>query len=144
MLRLNVLSPGWGGRSRRGESAENGWLSTKHFVTPFTPLSGVFGQVVESRWLQIVRMHRNGRGCSLYSNECHIPKLDVAGSSPVSRSNLFNNLRVLLHLTPLFKVTRSGETEILDQKQFEHLMASRPHWESQAKSRQLAATVRSG
>jgi hypothetical protein len=86
MLRLNVLSPGWGGRSRRGESAENGWLSTKHFVTPFTPLSGVFGQVVESRWLQIVRMHRNGRGCSLYSNECHIPKLDVAGSSPVSRS----------------------------------------------------------
>jgi len=23
----------------------------------------------------MVRMHRNGRRCSLYSNECHIPKL---------------------------------------------------------------------
>ena len=86
MVRLNMLprqhelgDPG------EGEEEKNGPL-TKDFVTPFTPLSGVFGQVVESRWLHMVRMHRNGRRCSLYSNECHIPKLDVAGSSPVSRS----------------------------------------------------------
>ena len=75
------------GRSGKGEKKEkNEGPLTKDFVTPFTPLSGVFGQVVESRWLHIVRMHRNGRRCSLYSSECHIPKLDVAGSSPVSRS----------------------------------------------------------
>ncbi len=28
--------------------------------------------------------------------ECQLPKLDVAGSIPVSRSNLFNNLQLLL------------------------------------------------
>ena len=28
--------------------------------------------------------------------ECQLPKLDVAGSSPVSRSNLFNNLGKIL------------------------------------------------
>ena len=28
--------------------------------------------------------------------ECQLPKLDVAGSIPVSRSNLFNNLQELL------------------------------------------------
>jgi hypothetical protein len=31
-------------------------------------------------------MHRHGRICSLFSNEVQLPKLDVAGSSPVSRS----------------------------------------------------------
>ena len=33
--------------------------------------------------------------CSLLSIDRHFPKLDVAGSIPVSRSNLFNNLRTV-------------------------------------------------
>jgi hypothetical protein len=88
MVRLNMLPRQHGlGDPGDGENKEkNDGPLTKDFVTPFTPLSGVFGQVVESRWLHMVRMHRNGRRCSLYSNECHIPKLDVAGSIPVSRS----------------------------------------------------------
>jgi hypothetical protein len=36
-------------------------------------------------------MHRHGRICSLFSYEAQLPKLDVAGSSPVSRS-IFNSL----------------------------------------------------
>ena len=88
MVRLNMplRQYGLGDPGKGGKKEKNEGLLTKDFVTPFTPLSGVFGQVVESRWLHMVRMHRNGRRCSLYSNECHIPKLDVAGSSPVSRS----------------------------------------------------------
>jgi len=34
----------------------------------------------------VVRMHRNGRVSSLFSIELRFPKLDVAGSIPVSRS----------------------------------------------------------
>ena len=34
----------------------------------------------------VVRMHRNGRVSSLFSTELRFPKLDVAGSIPVSRS----------------------------------------------------------
>jgi hypothetical protein len=33
--------------------------------------------------------------CSLFSMLCQFPKLDVAGSIPVSRSNLFNKLEAL-------------------------------------------------
>jgi hypothetical protein len=36
--------------------------------------------------VSVVRMHRNGRVSSLFSNERRFPKLDVAGSIPVSRS----------------------------------------------------------
>jgi len=36
--------------------------------------------------VSVVRMHRNGRISSLFSNELRLPKLDVAGSIPVSRS----------------------------------------------------------
>jgi hypothetical protein len=63
MIRLNMLLRQQGlGDPREGEKKEkNEGLLTKDFVTPFTPLSGVFGQVVESRWLHMVRMHRNGR-----------------------------------------------------------------------------------
>ena len=108
MVRLNMLPRQHGlGDPGKGEKKEkNEGPLTKDFCTPFTPLSGVFGQVVESRWLHMARMHRNGRRCSLYSIDCHIPKLDVAGSSPVSRSNLFNNLhaspnQLLSHLSQL-------------------------------------------
>jgi hypothetical protein len=78
MVRLNMLPRQHGlGDPEEGEKKEkNDGPLTKDFVTLFTPLS-VFGQVVESRWLHMVRMHRNGRGCSLYSNECHIPKLET-------------------------------------------------------------------
>jgi hypothetical protein len=38
-------------------------------------------------------MHRYGRICSLFSNEAQLPKLDVAGSSPVSRSIVLNSLQ---------------------------------------------------
>jgi hypothetical protein len=40
-------------------------------------------------------MHRNGRVSSLFSTELRFPKLDVAGSIPVSRSNCFNHLAEL-------------------------------------------------
>ena len=43
-------------------------------------------EVVETRWLQVARIDRLGRISFLFSAEEHIPKLDVAGSSPVSRS----------------------------------------------------------
>ncbi len=43
----------------------------------------------------VVRMHRHGRCCSLFSIELRIPKLDVAGSIPVSRS-MFSTIYVAL------------------------------------------------
>ena len=37
-------------------------------------------------------IYRHGRKCSLFTIHDQIPKLDVAGSTPVSRSNFFNDL----------------------------------------------------
>ena len=34
----------------------------------------------------VVRMHRNGRICSLFSNAAHLPKLEAGGSNTLSRS----------------------------------------------------------
>ena len=55
-------------------------------VTAITALREVRRQVVETGWLQVARIDRLGRICSLFSAEDHIPKLDAAGSNPVSRS----------------------------------------------------------
>jgi hypothetical protein len=60
--------------------------------TPFTPYSGFSVQALISRWFAIVRMHSRGRIWSLFSIAYQIPKLDVAGSTPVSRSIFFNDL----------------------------------------------------
>jgi len=48
---------------------------------------------VFSRPFSMVRMHRHGRLSCLFSTSLRFPKLDVAGSIPVSRSNLFSDLR---------------------------------------------------
>ena len=45
--------------------------------TPFTPFFGFSGQALISRWFAVVRMHRDGRICSLFSNETRLSKLDV-------------------------------------------------------------------
>ena len=44
----------------------------------FTPFSGFSGQALISRWFAVVRMHRHGRSCSLFSIAYRLPKLDVA------------------------------------------------------------------
>ena len=54
--------------------------------TPFTPFSSFLRQRLFSRWFAVVRMHRRGRNCSLFSNAYQLPKLDVVGSNPISRS----------------------------------------------------------
>ena len=40
--------------------------------------------------------------------ECQLPKLDVAGSTPVSRSNFFNDLGTDQQLLPLLSTPLSG------------------------------------
>jgi hypothetical protein len=54
--------------------------------TPFTPFSGFSVQALISRWFAVVRMHSRGRIWSLFSIAYQLPKLNVAGSIPVSRS----------------------------------------------------------
>ncbi len=56
-------------------------------VTAITALRRAFSQVADSAWIAMFRFRRNGRTSSLFANDHCIPKLDVAGSSPVSRSN---------------------------------------------------------
>ena len=65
--------------------AERGRKRRSEF-TPFTPFSGFSVQALISRWFAVVRMHSRGRIWSLFSIAYQIPKLDVAGSNPVSRS----------------------------------------------------------
>ena len=40
----------------------------------------------ETVWSQVASYHRLRRICSLFAMEQYFPKLDVAGSNPVSRS----------------------------------------------------------
>jgi hypothetical protein len=77
------------GSGQRAEPVENEAVN----FTPITPFSGFLRQFLISQWFAVVRMHRHGRICSLFSNEAQLPKLDVAGSSPVSRSIVFNNMQ---------------------------------------------------
>src|SRR5580698_1056033 len=58
----------------------------RRIFTPFTPFSSFLKQLLFSRWFAVVRMHRRGRSCSLFSNAYRLPKLDVVGSNPISRS----------------------------------------------------------
>ena len=55
-------------------------------ATPFTPISAFLEEISKTQWMQIVRMYRYERLSSLLSIEEQVPKLDVAGSIPVSRS----------------------------------------------------------
>jgi hypothetical protein len=52
----------------------------------FCSIFGALGQVVENRMSLIVTDGRRGRISCLSSKDSRLPKLDVAGSSPVSRS----------------------------------------------------------
>jgi hypothetical protein len=50
----------------------------------------------------MIRMVVHGRISSLFTNELKFPKLDVAGSIPVSRSMFFNDLAIcVFSLAPL-------------------------------------------
>ena len=70
----------------RGMTGDGERLTKQPNFTPFTPLSAVSGQALRPQWSAVVRMLRHGRICSLFSNEFHLPKLDVTGSIPASRS----------------------------------------------------------
>jgi len=65
--------------------AERTEIEARNF-TPFTPFSSFCGQALIFRRFAVVRMHRRGRICSLFSNAYRLPKLDVASSNLVSRS----------------------------------------------------------
>jgi hypothetical protein len=49
-------------------------------------ISRVFSQSAVTPWVQMIRMVVPGRISSVMTIDCQIPKLDVAGSIPVSRS----------------------------------------------------------
>src|SRR2546425_3449188 len=58
------------------------------FVTPFTPLRPDFGEKFKNSVVPYGQDGRSGRICSLFTKYAQIPKLDVPGSIPVSRSFL--------------------------------------------------------
>src|SRR5215471_11225679 len=74
------------------------------FCSPFAPLRNPDWQITETRGASVARQKRHERLNSLWTIGGRFPKLDVAGSSPVSRS-IFNNLRTFekhtLHSPPL-------------------------------------------
>src|ERR1700737_1735131 len=61
-------------------------LKGANVVTPFTPLSADFQIWRETQWMLVVRKQTLGRVSCLLSTFIQVPKLDVAGSIPVSRS----------------------------------------------------------
>jgi len=54
--------------------AERTEIEARNF-TPFTPFSSFCGQALIFRRFAVVRMHRRGRICSLFSNAYRLPKL---------------------------------------------------------------------
>jgi hypothetical protein len=56
-------------------------------VTPFTPLRTAAKTKHEESLSYVAKNQRLERISLLFTNVRHFPKLDVAGSSPVSRSN---------------------------------------------------------
>ena len=55
-------------------------------VTAITALGRFLAGKIETPWTYMDRMHRVERICSVFSIGVRFPKLDVAGSIPVSRS----------------------------------------------------------
>src|SRR3954471_5854169 len=58
----------------------------ENVVTPFTPLRPDFRDERETQWMQVVRKQTLGQVRCLFAIFAQVPKLDVAGSIPVSRS----------------------------------------------------------
>jgi hypothetical protein len=56
------------------------------FVTSFTSITGLSESASGKQWTYVTRKQRHRRLSRLFTIDAHIPKLDVAGSSPVSRS----------------------------------------------------------
>ena len=81
--------PGENLRSKNEERQARGGFYSDYSVQRRSEALVVFSA------FSVVRMHRNGRVSSLFSTELRFPKLDVAGSIPVSRSNVFNHLAEL-------------------------------------------------
>ena len=54
-------------------------------------ISRVFSPNAVTPWVQMIRMVALGRISSVMTTDCQIPKLDVAGSNPVSRSISFQH-----------------------------------------------------
>ncbi len=61
-------------------------LAEANAVTPFTPLRADLVEQRETQWMLVVRKQTLGRVSCLLSTFIQVPKLDVAGSIPVSRS----------------------------------------------------------
>jgi hypothetical protein len=72
--------PGEDSRSKNEERRAGGEIYSDYSVQRRSEALVVFSA------FSVVRMHRNGRVGSLFSTELCFPKLDVAGSIPVSRS----------------------------------------------------------
>ena len=68
-----------------GASREAIWRAGA--VTPFTPLRTAAKTKHEESVSYVAKNQRLERISLLFTNVRHFPKLDVAGSSPVSRSN---------------------------------------------------------
>jgi hypothetical protein len=62
------------------------------FKNAFNALSRASQKYEETPGISMHRVDLHGRRCRLFTNDTRIPKLDVAGSIPVSRSIVFNNL----------------------------------------------------
>ena len=68
-----------------GASREAIWKAAA--VTPITPLTAAARTRHEESVSYVAKNQRPERISLLFTNVRHFPKLDVAGSSPVSRSN---------------------------------------------------------
>jgi hypothetical protein len=55
-------------------------------VTAINALRGAKAKNAETPWFSMFSIYRHGRKCSLFTIHDQIPKLDVVGSSPISRS----------------------------------------------------------
>jgi hypothetical protein len=58
-------------------------------------------QRLELGLILLTKNEQRRRECCLFSIDIHFPKLDVAGSIPVSRSFVFSSFRVLITLSML-------------------------------------------
>ena len=67
--------------------AERGRKRGSEFYSVYS-VFGLFGVGIDFSMVAVVRMHSRGRIWSLFSIAYRLPKLDVAGSNPVSRSML--------------------------------------------------------
>jgi hypothetical protein len=94
-MTAGLSDPGENLRSKKEAETPNGNFYSDYSVWRRLEAICVFSVV------SVVRMHRDGRVSSLFSNERRFPKLDVAGSIPVSRSMFSMTSDFMSDLLPL-------------------------------------------